>query len=93
MQFNIIIKAIVGIVSLVIITGCTPTVSFFRNRDFDYARKAVYQSKLLEIPKFVSKKQNNLPTAIMMLSKNSIFTGSKQEQAKKALRPPKSNNI
>ena len=93
MQLNIIIKIIVGIFSLLIITGCTPTISVFRNRDFDYARKAVYQSKLLEIPKFVSKKQSNLPTTVMILSKNLNFPDSKQKEAKQALRPPKWNNM
>ena len=87
MKLNINTIVVIGMLGVLSITGCTSTASFFRNRDFDYAREAVYQNKPLEVPNSVSSNPNITP-ALVLPSGNSHFPASTQKQAEQALQPP-----
>lgn len=82
---TIIFVVFLGCLSL---TGCTSTASFFRNRDFDYSREAVYQNKPLNVPKSVSVNPNINPALVMPETGELHFDEGTQIKAENALQPP-----
>ncbi|WP_119343617.1 hypothetical protein [Facilibium subflavum] len=89
MEFRKLRSASVVAAALISLVGCSSTSSFFRNRDFDYARDSVTQNKPLEIPKSISSDPTITPKLVMPDEKAGMaFTKPEYQQSQQALLPP-----
>ncbi|WP_018298725.1 hypothetical protein [Fangia hongkongensis] len=88
MQFKRVTALALIATTVVTLAGCSSLGNFFRNRDFDYSRENVTQSKPLEVPKSVSENPDIHPVLTLPQAKETSFTTSEPDKAESSLLPP-----
>ena len=75
-------------VSIISLTGCTSISSYFRNRDFDYARSPVKQERPFKIPESINVKPVITPKLTVPDQSSDYFSNDSITNAKQSLLPP-----